>query len=94
MKICEIERFDSEKELVERLMHEYARVSTSTFVTWKKITNNFSIHHTLSPEEISFLKKTRISLMAQRVTYITVLGDDSNAVAKLDIILDYIDKIK
>ena len=93
MKLTEIERFDPEQELRERLQSEYSRISTETFLKWKTITNNFNSTAELSKELKNELLRSKMSIMTNKLKFRRIIGSDSNAVKKMDIILSYLDNI-
>ena len=93
MRLYEIDRFDPEQELKERLQSEYSRISTETFIKWKTITNNFNSNIEISTEFKNELLRSKMSIMTSKLKFRRIIGSDSNAVKKMDIILDYLNKI-
>lgn len=92
MKLSEIERFDSTQELSERLYSEYSRISTETFLKWKAI-NNFNYDVPLDDSTKHESLRAKMLIMTNKLVYRRIIGGESNAVKKMDIILNYLNNI-
>jgi len=57
MRLFEIDRFDPQQELIERLKSEFAKSSTEIFLKWKTLTNNFNTDLLLDEHTTEILKK-------------------------------------
>ena len=92
MKYSEIlEEIGDEDDLIEQFRYDGANMISSIFNTVKIMSDNF----TLVPDKIASnqMKNIGIKMFAYRKPAIDALGENSNTVQRINIVLNYIQKL-
>jgi hypothetical protein len=95
MRLDEIStKFDSEKELIEQLGNQRAIEVDRIFAKIKYLTNDFTDKFQGNQSARNTVVTIGMKLFLHRTEISTTLGNNSNALQKINIVLDYIQNLK